>query len=67
MAERGPLDSELQWYGLRTDLSDCATITVHGLPPEMKIGRQGTLPLEPQNRETLTSKPAAQCLTTRPI
>lgn len=52
-AQRGPLlDSELQWYGLRPDLSDCATITVHGLPPEMKIRVQGTLPLEPQNRET---------------
>jgi hypothetical protein len=52
-AQRGPLlDSELQWYGLRPDLSDCATITVHGLPPELKIRYQGTLPLEEQNRET---------------
>jgi hypothetical protein len=52
-AQRGPLlDSELQWYGLRPDLSDCATITVHGLPPDLKIRYQGTLPLEPQNRET---------------
>ena len=51
--QRGPLlDSELQWYGLRPDLSDCATITVHGLPPEMRIRAQGTLPLESQNRET---------------
>jgi len=52
-AQQEPLlDSELKWYGLRPDLSDCATITVHGLPPEMKIRAQGTLPLEPQNRET---------------
>ena len=52
-AQHGPLlDSELLWYGLRPDLSDCATITVHGLPPEMKIRYQGTLPLEQQNRET---------------
>jgi hypothetical protein len=51
--QRGPLlDSELQWYGLRPDLSDCATISVHGLPPELKIRYQGTLPLEQQNRET---------------
>jgi hypothetical protein len=51
--QRAPLlDSELQWYGLRPDLSDCATITVHGLPPALKIRYQGTLPLEPQNRET---------------
>jgi hypothetical protein len=54
--ERGPLlgqiDYALQWYGLRPDLSDCNTITVHGLPPELEIRYQGTLPLEPQNRET---------------
>jgi hypothetical protein len=51
--QRGPLlQSVLQWYGLRPDLSDCATITVHGLPPELEIRYQGTLPLEPQNRET---------------
>jgi hypothetical protein len=50
---RGPLlDSQLQWYGLRPDLSDCAIITVPGLPPELKIRYQGTFPLEPQNRET---------------
>jgi hypothetical protein len=41
----------LQWYGLRLDLSDCATITVHGLPPELEIRYQGTLPSEAQNRE----------------
>ena len=55
-AERGPLlgqiDYALQWYGLRPDLSDCSTITVNGLPPELEIRYQGTLPLEPQNRET---------------
>lgn len=51
--QRGPLlQSVLQWYGLRPDLNDCATITVHGLPPELEIRYQGTLPLEPQNRET---------------
>lgn len=52
-AQQGPLlGSALQWYGLRPDLSDCATITVRGLPPELKIRYQGTLPLEQQNRET---------------
>ena len=55
-AVRGPLlaqiDSALQWYGLRPDLSDCSTITVHGLPPELEIRYQGASPLEPQNRET---------------
>jgi hypothetical protein len=50
--QRGPLlQSVLPWYGLRPDLSDCATITVHGLPPEMEVRYQGTLPSEPQNRE----------------
>jgi hypothetical protein len=46
------LDSALQWYGLRFDLNDCVTITVHGLPPALKIRFQGTLPLEPQDRKT---------------
>src|ERR1700722_8872912 len=46
------LQSVLQWYGLRADLSDCATITVHSLPPDLEIRYQGTLPLEPQDRET---------------
>jgi hypothetical protein len=46
------LDSALQWYGLRADLNDCATITVHGLPPGLKIRYQGSLPLQPQNRDT---------------
>jgi hypothetical protein len=51
--QRGPLlQSVLQWYGLRPDLTDCATIAVHGLPPELEIRYQGSLPLEPQNRET---------------
>ncbi len=51
--QRGPLlQSVLQWYGLRPDLSDCATITVHGLPPAIEIRYQESLPLEPQNRET---------------
>jgi hypothetical protein len=52
-APREPLlDSALQWYGLRPDLNDCAIITVHGLDPGVKIRAQGTLPLEPQDRET---------------
>jgi hypothetical protein len=51
--QRGSLlQSVLQWYGLRPDLSDCATITVHGLPPAIEIRYQGSLPSEPQNRET---------------
>jgi hypothetical protein len=39
-------------YGLRPDMGDCATITVHGLPPELEIRYETTLPQEPQNRDT---------------
>jgi hypothetical protein len=46
------LGSALRWYGLHPDLNDCAAITVHGLDPGVKVRVQGTLPLEPQNRET---------------
>jgi hypothetical protein len=52
-APREPLlDSALQWYGLRPDLNDCSVITVHGLDPGVRVRVQGTLPLEPQNRDT---------------
>lgn len=47
----GQIDYALQWYGLRPDLSACDTIVVHGLPPELEIRFQTSLPLEPQNRE----------------
>jgi hypothetical protein len=47
------VDELLQWYGLRSDTADCATITVHGLPPELEIRFQSlSTPLEPQNRDT---------------
>jgi hypothetical protein len=42
----------LQWYGLQPDMSDCSTITIHGLPPELEIRFEGSLPLKPQNRDT---------------
>jgi hypothetical protein len=52
--QRGPpLQSVLQWYGLRPDLTDCATIAVHGAPPELPL-HQGSLPLEAQNSEPTT-------------
>ena len=46
------VDDILQWYGLRSDRRDCATITVHGLPPELEIRFKSSLPMEPQNRDT---------------
>jgi hypothetical protein len=56
-AERRPsisrVDDLLQWYGLRSDAADCATITVHGLPPALEIRFQSlSTPLEPQNRDS---------------
>ena len=46
------VDSLLQGFALRSDMGDCATITVHGLPPELEIRYQSSLPQEPQNRDT---------------
>jgi hypothetical protein len=45
------VDDALQLYGLRADRDDCATITVHGLPPELEIRYDTSLPQEPQNRD----------------
>jgi hypothetical protein len=45
------VDDALQFYGLRADSGDCATITVHGLPPELEIRYDTSLPQEPQNRD----------------
>jgi hypothetical protein len=56
IGERRPslpqVDDSLQWYGLRADMADCSTITVHNLPPELEIRYQTSLPQEPQNRDT---------------
>jgi hypothetical protein len=35
---RSRVDDSLSRFGLRVDTTDCATITVHGLPPEMEVG-----------------------------
>jgi len=34
---RGRVDDALRPFSLRTDMSDCETITVHGLPPGLEI------------------------------
>lgn len=44
------VDGELQWYGLRAEMGDCATITVHGLVPAPEIRYQTSAPREPQDR-----------------
>jgi hypothetical protein len=46
------VDDALRWYGLRPDMDDCATITVHGLPPALEFRYETSLPQEPQNRDT---------------
>jgi hypothetical protein len=45
------VDTAVQWFGLRADMSDCPTITVHGLPPDLQVRLQTSLPQEPQDRE----------------
>jgi hypothetical protein len=49
---RSEVDDALQRFGLRTDLGECATITVHGLSPDLEIRYETSLPLEPQIRDT---------------
>jgi hypothetical protein len=46
------VDDALQEFGLRMDMHDCVTITVHGLPPELEIRYKNSMPQEPQNRDT---------------
>jgi hypothetical protein len=46
------VDDALVLFGLRPDMNDCATITVHGLPPELEVRYQTLLPQKPQDRHT---------------
>ena len=46
------VDDALQRFGLRVDLRECATITIHGLPSEIEIRYATSVPQEAQNRET---------------
>ena len=46
------VDGALQWFGLRADINDCATITVHGLPPALEIRNDISPGKDPQNRDT---------------
>jgi hypothetical protein len=41
------LDGALARFGLRIDASDCATIAVHGLPPEPEITYTRSVPVKP--------------------
>jgi hypothetical protein len=46
------VDDALRRFRLRMDMRECATITVHGLPPELEIRYTTSVPLEPQRRDT---------------
>jgi hypothetical protein len=49
---RLPADDALVRFGLRVDTSDCATITVHGLPPEAETTIiRSSAPVRPINRQ----------------
>jgi len=49
---RSRADTALERFGLRVDASDCATIAVHGLPPQMEIASRSSMPVEEQPRDT---------------
>ena len=47
-----PVEDSLLGFALRPDMNDCATITVHGLPPALEIRYETSVAEEPQNRDT---------------
>jgi hypothetical protein len=49
---RAQIDDALGPFGLRVDQNDCATITVHGLPPDLEFMVATSLPTMPQSRDT---------------
>jgi hypothetical protein len=46
------VDDALLGFGLRPDMGDCATMTVHGLTPDLAILHENSLPQQPQRRDT---------------
>ncbi len=46
------IDEALRPFSLRVDESDCATITVHGLPPDVEIIMATSQPAEPPSLDT---------------
>jgi hypothetical protein len=49
---RSQIDDALEPFGLRVDESDCATLTVHGLPPDLEFTTASSKPAAPQSRDT---------------
>jgi hypothetical protein len=52
LPNRTQIDDALGPFGLRVDQSDCATITVHGLPPDLDFTMATSQPAVPQLRDT---------------
>jgi hypothetical protein len=46
------VEDALLFYGLRPDMNDCATMTVHGLPPDLEILYTTALVQETKKRDT---------------
>jgi hypothetical protein len=49
---RAQVDDALRPFSLRVDESDCATISVHGLPPGLEFTVATAKPAAPQSRDT---------------
>jgi hypothetical protein len=49
---RAQIDDALMPFGLRVDETDCATIAVHGLPPDLDFTIETSQPAVPQLRDT---------------
>jgi len=49
---RSQVDDALARYGLRVDMSDCATIAANGVPPDLEIIVKTSAPVEAQSRDT---------------
>jgi len=52
LPNRAQIDDALRPFRLRVDESDCATIAVHGLPPDLEFTMATSQPTVPQSRDT---------------
>jgi len=52
LPNRVQIDDALGPFGLRVDERDCATIAVHGLPPDLEFTMATSQPAVPQSRDT---------------
>lgn len=55
------VEGALARFGLRVDASDCATITVHGLPPQPEITIKRSVPIEPIEQRPLDTSYLTSC------